>query len=92
MARRDEILQAIGEDLGRPRARPLAPKTSLMVNICPGLSVDVEDEADWMQSRKRRPKRQGKKLTPREMNERVLRMVMDGPEIGDSSDRMRIRR
>lgn len=91
MARRDEILQAIGEDLGRPGARPLAPDTSLMVDICTGLSVDVLDEADWRQSRKRRPKRQGKKLTPSEMNERVLRMVMDGPEIGDSSDRMRIR-
>jgi hypothetical protein len=89
MARRDEILQAIGKDL--PGGRLLAPETGLIVDINPGLSVDVTEEAGWMRSRKRRPKRQGKKLTPSEMNERVRRMVMDGPEIGDSPDRTRIR-
>ena len=89
MARRDEILQAIGKD--RPGGRLLAPDTGLMVDINSGLDVDVEEETGWTRSRKRRPKRQGKKLTPSEMNERVRRMLMDGPEVGDSPDRMRIR-
>jgi hypothetical protein len=89
MARRDEILQAIGKD--RPGGRPLAPETRLMVVIDTGLNVEVEEEAGWMRWRKRRPKRQGKKLTPSEMNEKVRRMLMDRPEVGDSADRMRVR-
>jgi hypothetical protein len=89
MARRDEILQAIGKDL--PGGRLLGPETGLMVDIIPGLCVNVAEEAAWRRSRKRRPKRQGKKLTPSEMNERMRRILMDGPEVGDSPDRMRIR-
>ena len=88
MARRNEILQAIGEDLGRPGTRPFAPETNLIVVICPGLSVDVVDEADWMRWRKCRPKQQGKKLTPREMDEQVRRMIIEGSRTGASCFRV----
>lgn len=85
MARRDDLLLAIAEDSGRLNAPPVGPDTRLVVDIWPGLQVDVEDDAYWVQRRKRRPKRQGKKLTSREMEERVMRMVQGRSGTGVSS-------
>lgn len=52
MARRDEILVAMGEDPGRLRG-PFPPETKLMVDWRSPSIVDVSDEAEWLLFRKR---------------------------------------
>ncbi|KAK4044526.1 hypothetical protein C8A01DRAFT_31312 [Parachaetomium inaequale] len=61
MARRDEVLEAMGEDPGRTGA-PFPPETTRLVVIWYSAPyVDVLDEASWMRTRKRRRSGSGKK-------------------------------
>lgn len=80
MGRRDEIIEAMNEDLGRV-GRPYTPETRLMVVWSGPGYVDVMDEAEWMRNRKRR-KGSGKKLTDRERNELMLQRMREryGPD------------
>ncbi|KAK0657075.1 hypothetical protein B0T16DRAFT_385681 [Cercophora newfieldiana] len=50
MSKRNEILQAMGEDPGRFN-RPFSPETKLMVDWREPRMVDVMDEAEWLMAR-----------------------------------------